>query len=132
MRRSLRWMLACLTITAALAVAVQPRVAQAGSYAAWAIQVWSARYGLNPAYMVNVADCESSMDPTAYNASSGAYGLFQFTPATYYWLRAGLNEDTTYVPGDFYETRGYSSPAAQAHVAAWAFAHGYGYLWACA
>ena len=120
-------------ILASILVAFAPTPARAYSYAEWAIGIWSARYGLNADYMVGVAQCESSLDPTAYNGASGATGLFQFVPATYYWLRdQGLNQDPTYVEGDFTETRGIDSIGAQAHVAAWAFAHGYGSLWSCA
>jgi hypothetical protein len=132
MKHVVRALLACLLIATVLGAAA-PAQAHAESYAEWAIRVWSVRYGLDPDYMVNVAYCESNLDPAAYNPSSGATGIFQFTWDTYYWLRDdGLNQDPTYVPGDFFETRDISSIAAQAHVATWAFAHGWGYLWDCA
>src|SRR5262249_21448583 len=116
-----------------LVAALPPTPAHAYSYAERAIDIWSARYGVNPYYMVRVAECESDLDPAAYNPSTGAIGLFQFMPSTFYWLRGNrLNQDPTYVPGDFYETRGVSNMGAQAHVAVWAFAHGYGYMWSCA
>jgi soluble lytic murein transglycosylase-like protein len=127
-------MMAGLLVAAALVlvVAVPPAPAHAYSYAEWAIDIWSARYGVAPNYMVSVAQCESGLDPAAYNPSTGAVGLFQFVPSTFYWLRDdGLNQDPAYVPGDFYETRDVSDMGAQAHVAVWAFAHGYGYMWSC-
>lgn len=122
-----------VAIASVLLVNQLPSRAQATGQAAWAIDLWSTRYGVNSASMEAVAQCESGMDPTAYNASSGASGLFQFLPQTFYWLRdQGLNQDTAYVAGDFYESRDVTSVGAQAHVAVWAFAHGYGYLWSCA
>src|SRR5690242_6948043 len=63
-----RALLACLLLATAMGVAA-PRQAHAESYAEWAIRVWSVRYGLNPDYMVNVAGCESGLDPAAYNPS---------------------------------------------------------------
>ena len=41
------------------------------------------RYGQNPAAMLAVARCESGLNPAAYNARSGASGLFQFMPGTW-------------------------------------------------
>ena len=41
------------------------------------------RYGQNPAAMLAVARCESGLNPNAYNARSGASGLFQFLPSTW-------------------------------------------------
>jgi uncharacterized protein YraI len=41
------------------------------------------RYGQNPAAMLAVARCESGLNPAAYNARSGASGLFQFLPGTW-------------------------------------------------
>jgi soluble lytic murein transglycosylase-like protein len=125
-------MVGLLVAGALIVAAVPPGQARAYTYAEWAITLWSGRYGVDPNYMVGVAACESNLDPAAYNPASGTFGLFQFVPGTFYWLRdSGLNQDPTYVPGDFYETRDITSVGAQAHVAAWAFAHGYGYLWAC-
>lgn len=39
-------------------------------------------YGLDGAYLVSVADCESGLDPGAVN-SAGYYGLFQFDHQTW-------------------------------------------------
>jgi hypothetical protein len=70
---------------------------------------------------VAVAQCESALNPQAYNASSGSSGLFQFMPTTYraYGRLAG-------------ETRSYWSASGSADVAAWMFAHGLANQWACA
>jgi hypothetical protein len=68
-----------------------------------------------------VATCESSLNPQAYNPSSGASGLFQFLPATY-WSYARLAG----------ETRNYTLASAAANVAAWMFAHGFANQWTCA
>jgi uncharacterized protein YraI len=41
------------------------------------------KYGQNPEAMLAVARCESGLNPNAYNARSGASGLFQFLPGTW-------------------------------------------------
>lgn len=41
------------------------------------------KYGQNPQAMIAVARCESGLNPNAYNARSGASGLFQFLPGTW-------------------------------------------------
>jgi uncharacterized protein YraI len=41
------------------------------------------KYGQNPQAMLAVARCESGLNPNAYNARSGASGLFQFLPGTW-------------------------------------------------
>jgi uncharacterized protein YraI len=41
------------------------------------------KYGQNPQTMLAVARCESGLNPNAYNARSGASGLFQFLPGTW-------------------------------------------------
>ena len=48
------------------------------------IRAAAARYGANGDQMVRVARCESSLNPRAYDAGSGASGLFQFMPGTFY------------------------------------------------
>lgn len=44
----------------------------------------SQRYGVPYGRLLSVAECESSLNPLAVNRSSGATGLFQFMPATFY------------------------------------------------
>ncbi|MGH2776956.1 MAG: transglycosylase family protein [Actinomycetota bacterium] len=39
-------------------------------------------FGLDPAYLIGVASCESELDPGAYNAA-GYHGLFQFDEQTW-------------------------------------------------
>jgi peptidoglycan hydrolase CwlO-like protein len=48
------------------------------------IKTAAARYGQDGNRMVRVAQCESSLNPRAYDAGSGASGLFQFMPGTFY------------------------------------------------
>jgi len=97
---------------------------------------WAGAYGLDPDWFWSLALCESSGSPTAYNPASGTFGLFQFVPGTYWWLRGQLNADPTLAPhlaAFDPEGRGMDADAgaAEAHVSAWAWAHGYGYLWSC-
>ena len=72
---------------AAAAAANRPR---GGSYSLSQQQVIAiiraaaARYNQDGNRMVRVAECESSLNPRAYDAGSGASGLFQFMPATFY------------------------------------------------
>ena len=48
--------------------------------------IWTAAQsnGVSYTWLLGVAQCESGLDPTAVNATSGASGLFQFLPATFY------------------------------------------------
>jgi len=48
------------------------------------IRAAAGRYNQDGDRMVRVATCESSLNPRAYDAGSGASGLFQFMPATFY------------------------------------------------
>jgi soluble lytic murein transglycosylase-like protein len=41
-------------------------------------------HNISYSWLLGVAQCESGLDPTAVNRSSGASGLFQFMPATFY------------------------------------------------
>ena len=82
---------------------------------------WAAvRWGASEPALVAVAQCESGLNPQAYNAS-GPSGLFQFLPTTY-WGYARLAG----------ETRSYWSASGSANVAAWMFAHGRAHQWGCA
>ncbi|HUY09082.1 MAG TPA: transglycosylase SLT domain-containing protein [Candidatus Dormibacteraeota bacterium] len=48
--------------------------------------IWSAaqQYDVSYTWLLGVAQCESGLDPTDVNKSSGASGLFQFMPATFH------------------------------------------------
>ncbi|MGH7692238.1 MAG: transglycosylase SLT domain-containing protein [Candidatus Dormibacteria bacterium] len=48
--------------------------------------IWAAaqEYHVSYSWLLGVAECESGLDPTNVNRSSGASGLFQFMPATFY------------------------------------------------
>ena len=41
----------------------------------------------------SIVNCESRGDPEAYNASSGASGLFQFLPSTWRWTAEAHNRE---------------------------------------
>ena len=86
-----------------------------------AIHWAAARWGASDPALVRVAQCESGLNPQAYNAGGGFSGLFQFLPATY-WAYARLAA----------ETRSYWSASGSADVAAWMFAHGLANQWGCA
>lgn len=79
------------------------------------------RWGASADQLLRVARCESGYNPNAYNASSGASGLFQFLAST--WaansVRAGYG--------------GYSvfDPVANANTAAMMFANGQAGQWVC-
>jgi uncharacterized protein YabE (DUF348 family) len=81
----------------------------------------AAAQGADAAQLLRVAYCESRYNPGAYNASSGASGLFQFMPAT--WaansVRAGFAGTSPF------------DPVAAANVAAYMFARGQAYQWVC-
>jgi soluble lytic murein transglycosylase-like protein len=40
-------------------------------------------YGVNPNWMISTAECESGLNPNAYNPSGPYYGLFQFLKSTF-------------------------------------------------
>jgi hypothetical protein len=75
----------------------------------------AARYGANGDQMVRVASCESGLNPRAYSASSGASGLFQFMPGTFY----GHGGKNIWDPYD------------QSNIAAQMFAQGQASAWTC-
>jgi uncharacterized protein YabE (DUF348 family) len=81
----------------------------------------AAAQGADPDQLLRIAFCESRYNPGAYNASSGASGLFQFMPAT--WaansVRAGFAGASVF------------DPVASANVAAWMFARGQAGQWVC-
>lgn len=85
------------------------------------IRAAAARWGADPAQLLRVAWCESRYNPLAYNASSGASGLFQFMPRT--WaansVRAGYGGASVF------------DAVANANTAAFMFANGQSWQWAC-
>lgn len=54
------------------------------------IEALIAQYPWDASAATRVAQCESEMNPTAYNPASGASGLFQIVPRWHAWrLRSG-------------------------------------------
>jgi hypothetical protein len=78
-------------------------------------------WGADADQLLRVAWCESRYNPSAYNASSGASGLFQFKPLT--WaansVRAGYAGASVF------------DPVADANTAAYMFANHQAGQWAC-
>ncbi|MEX2046363.1 MAG: G5 domain-containing protein [Chloroflexota bacterium] len=85
------------------------------------IRAAAARWGADPAQLLRVAWCESRYNPSAYNASSGASGLFQFMPRT--WaansVRAGYSGASVF------------DAFASANTAAYMFSNGQAWQWSC-
>jgi peptidoglycan hydrolase CwlO-like protein len=79
------------------------------------IRTAASRYGANGDQMVRVAGCESGLNPQAYDPYSGASGLFQFMPGTFY----GHGGHDIWDPTD------------QSNVAANVFAQGQSGAWSC-
>jgi soluble lytic murein transglycosylase-like protein len=81
----------------------------------------AAAQGADADQLLRVAYCESRYNPGAYNASSGASGLFQFLPST--WaansVRAGFGGASVW------------DPVASANVAAYMFRSGQSGQWVC-
>lgn len=75
------------------------------------------RYGQSPAQMIAVAQCESSLNPNAYNAEYGASGLFQFLPSTW--------QTTPYASSNIFD------PYASANAAGWMWSVGRRGEWVC-
>jgi uncharacterized protein YraI len=75
------------------------------------------RYGQNRAAMLQVAQCESLLDPSAVNRASGASGLFQFLPGTF--------ASTPYANYDIFDAW------ANANAAAWMWSVGRRGEWVC-
>lgn len=78
-------------------------------------------WGADADQLLRVAWCESRYNPSAYNASSGTSGLFQFKPGT--WaansVRAGYDGASVF------------DPVANANVAAFMFGIGQARQWVC-
>jgi len=85
------------------------------------IRAAAAAWGADANQLLRVAWCESRYNPLAYNARSGASGLFQFIPTT--WaansVRAGYAGASAF------------DPVANANVAAYMFGSGQAWQWAC-
>ena len=96
-----------------------PRRYYYGNSATAAIATAAARWGVNYYWLLRVASCESGLNPSAYNPS-GASGLFQFMPGTYYAYAARIGER-----GSIWNA--YSN----ANVAAYMFSIGQAYQWGC-
>jgi uncharacterized protein YraI len=77
----------------------------------------AAAYGQSGDAMLAVAQCESLLNPNAYNSSSGASGLFQFLPGT--WA------STPWAGQDIFD------PVANAQAAAWMWSVGRRGEWVC-
>lgn len=81
----------------------------------------AATWGADPDQLLRVAYCESRYNAGAYNASSGASGLFQFMPRT--WaansVRAGYGGASVF------------DPVANANTAAYMFANSQAGQWSC-
>lgn len=89
------------------------------------VDFWCHRYAVPCWLMQDMGMRESAMQPNAQNPS-GASGLYQFMPATYWSMRYDLNQDTTYAPGLAAahvwdpEFGDYWDPWSASHVVAWA------------
>jgi LysM repeat protein len=98
------------------APAPQPAPAGAGNITA-IITAAAQRYGQSPAAMIAVAQCESSLNPNAYNGEYGASGLFQFLPSTW--------QTTPYASSNIFD------PYASANAAGWMWSVGRRGEWVC-
>jgi surface rod structure-forming protein G/transglycosylase-like protein with SLT domain len=85
------------------------------------IRAAAATWGADVDQLLRIAWCESRYNPAAYNASSGASGLFQFIPGT--WV---LNS-----PRSGFGGASVFDPVANANTAAMMFASGQARQWAC-
>lgn len=90
------------------------------------VQEAALAYGVDPDYLIDVATCESTLDPNAVNYEyyDNGYpsGLFQHLSG--YW--PGRAADYGYAGASVFD------PVANANVTAAMFADGQGYQWACA
>lgn len=90
----------------------------------------AAKYGVDEAYFLNIAICESRLKPEAVNPEpvivngvnyGHAKGVFQFIDDT--WRR--MSTQAGYAGASVFDVE------ANINVAAWAFAHGHSGEWAC-
>ena len=84
-----------------------------------AIRWAAARWGVSYPWLLRVAECESGLRSDAYNPS-GASGLMQWMPSSYWGLAERIGE-----------TRSYWDPYAAANVASYAFSRGLSSMWSC-
>ena len=56
--------------------------AYAGASVTEIIETAAAEFGIDPGYLISIAECESGLDPQAYN-SAGYHGLFQYDDTTW-------------------------------------------------
>ena len=90
----------------------------------------SNKHGLSAGYMIKVATCESTLNPSAVNRgyyAGGGHpsGLYQYLPET--WNR--ISSRSPYGQQPWSEV---FNVTTNANVTAWAFANGYSGEWACA
>ena len=90
-----------------------------GGSATDAIAQAAARWGVSYGWLLRVATCESGLNPSAQNPS-GASGLFQFMPGTYFLYASRIGE-----------TRSYWDAYGSANVAGYMFSRGLAYQWTC-
>ena len=94
-------------------------VPASGGSATDAIAQAAARWGVSYSWLLRVASCESGLNPGAHNPS-GASGLFQFMPGTYFLYASQIGE-----------TRSYWDSYGSANVAGYMFSRGLAYQWSC-
>ena len=99
----------------ATALAAPITAAVADNSIAGIIRAAAIRHGADAVQLMRVASCESGLNPGAHNRWSGASGLFQFMPSTFY-AHGGHN---------------IWSAGEQADIAAAMFAAGWSYEWSC-
>jgi soluble lytic murein transglycosylase-like protein len=80
------------------------------------IQAAAAANGVSYPWMLKIAQCESGLNPHAYNPSGPYYGLYQFLQSTF---RANGGTDIW-------------DPVQQANITARMLAHGQAHQWGCA
>lgn len=80
------------------------------------IQQAAATYGVSYPWMLKIAQCESGLNPHAYNPAGPYYGLYQFLMSTF---RANGGTDIW-------------DPVQQANITAKMLAHGQAHQWGCA
>ncbi len=82
------------------------------------INAAASKYGLNPELLISIISCESGFNPQAYNPS-GASGIAQFIPSTFYgsW--------------NIYSSGGLWNPTAQIYAMALKISQGGLTAWVC-
>lgn len=95
-------------------------LAVAQAHALEAIHDAALRWHVSEDWLDRVARCESNLLPWAVNPETGAAGLFQFEPSTYWTYAPAINE-----------TKGPFDAWSAAQVAAYMFSIGQSWQWAC-